>query len=482
MRTKWSGRIVVSILTGTLFVIALWMLASSITSTSASDRLSPGANLKEKAKGQRRSGIVLSEVVDAPASQPARAPAPASSGFTPQIRLGFHTGDQWEPAIAADRFGHVYVFYPQYLGVPGCPTCFSPTMILQISRDRGATWASPTLIYPGGASLGQWDPQIVVDPIDGRTVYAAWLQDGKSDTVVAKSTDFGATWTVVVANSTNAATDKPILVVRGQDVYVGYNHAQRVWVSASHDGGVTFTSTIVNRTAAGQLGWSLAGGGTADAAGNVYFAWDGYEQNGGAKGPVNLYISKSTDGGSTWKVKLIDVSGSPPDCSAYLCGWAYLGAQITMTSDAAGTLYTLWNAGEVENGPERIFFAKSTDAGETWSPQVDVSGAPIGVNHAFPAIVAGAAGDVRIAWMDARAQGLWNTYYRNSRNGGGTWSAEVDLSTFVPGFSYIFPYGFSFPFGDYFEMDIDDRGTTHVVWGEGLNYDTAGSIWYTQGK
>jgi hypothetical protein len=90
---------------------------------------------------------------------------------------------------------------------------------------------------PAGASSGQWDPQIAVDPVNGRTVYAAWLQNGKSDTVVAKSTDFGATWSVVVADSTNAGTDKPILAVRGQDVYVAYSHAQKIWVSSSHGSG-----------------------------------------------------------------------------------------------------------------------------------------------------------------------------------------------------------------------------------------------------
>jgi hypothetical protein len=31
-------------------------------------------------------------------------------------------------------------------------------------------------------------------------------------------------------------------------------------------------------------------------------------------------------------------------------------------------------------------------------------------------------------------------------------------------------------------MTIDDAGTTHAVWGEGLNYDTPGSIWATRGK
>ncbi len=438
-----------------------------------------GGELEEGVKLKRKSGQVFAEVVNAPAGQSVTVPRRAGAGFAPQTRLGYNTGDQWEPSIAADRFGHVYVLYPQYEGVPGCPTCPSPTMILQISSDRGATWAAPRQIAPPGT--GQWDAQIVVDPVDGRTVYAAWLQNGKSDTVVAKSTDFGAAWSVVVADSTNAGTDKPILAVRGPNVYVGYNHAQKVWVSSSHDGGLTFTSTNVNKT--GKLGWSLAGGGAVDPSGNVYFSWAGYTQNGGAKGPVHLYLSKSTDSGQTWTTKTLDTSGAPPDCSAYLCGWAYLGAQMTMASDAAGTLYALWNAGTVDKGPERIYFAKSTDAGATWSVKVDVSAAPAGTAHAFPAIAAGAAGVVRISWMDARVAGpLWNTYYRSSTSGGATWSAESDLSTYVAGFSYIQPGGFSFPFGDYYELDIDDQGNTHAIWGEALNYDSPGSIWYTQGK
>ena len=35
---------------------------------------------------------------------------------------------------------------------------------------------------------------------------------------------------------------------------------------------------------------------------------------------------------------------------------------------------------------------------------------------------------------------------------------------------------------DYFELSIDEAGTTHAVFGEGLNYDAPGSIWYTRGK
>lgn len=193
-------------------------------------------------------------------------------------------------------------------------------------------------------------------------------------------------------------------------------------------------------------------------------------------------MSSSYDGGSTWVTRVVDVSGAPPDCAAYQCGWAYLGAQLVMTSDAAGTLYALWNANAPSNdgGPNRIYFAKSTNDGVSWTPRVDVSLAAAGHAHAFPAIAARGAGDVRIGWMDARAGTLWNTYYRSSTNGGTTWSSETDLSTYVTGFGYIQPNGYGYPYGDYWELAIDGSGDTHAIWGEGLNYDSPGSIWYAK--
>jgi hypothetical protein len=438
-----------------------------------------------KGKAPIRKAEVNPEIINSSPIQPASVAPAGPSGFTAQTRLGFNVDNEWEPAIAADRFGHIYMLYAQYTGVPGCDTCSNPTQVLQISNDRGSTWGSPFVIYPAGASTGgQWDSQIVVDPVDGRTVYASFMQNNKSDIIVAKSTDFGSTWTYVIADATNSGTDKPILAVRGQDVFVAYNHAQTIWGAYSHDGGATFAEVKINQN--GKLGWSLAGGGTITPDGNAYFAWVGYEGNGGAKGKVNVFVSRSTDGGGTWTTKTIDVSASPPDCSALLCGWAFLGAQSVMTSDANGNIYLLWNAGSTARGPERIYFAKSTDGGNTYTARLDVSAAPAGTHHAFPAIAATGNGDIRISWMDARAANggidKWNVYYRSSTNGGSMWSSEVDLSTPVSGFSYIFPDGFRFPFGDYYEMDIDEQGITHVIFGEAMNYDSPGSIWYAKGK
>jgi hypothetical protein len=437
----------------------------------------------DMSKGKRRSGLVEQSVIAGPAGQPVQAPAAGGTGWTPQVRLGFSVGDQWEPAIAADDFGHIYVLYAQYLGVPGCPACASPTQVLQVSADRGATWSAPRpLQQPGERG---WDSQIVVDPVDGKTVWAAWIQKDKSDVMVGRSDDFGQSWSIRAVDDTNAGTDKPILAVRGDDVYVAYNHTQTIWVSHSHDRGETWASLKAQATGKGKIGWSLAGGGTVAPNGDVHFGWAGYEQNGVAKGPVNLYVSSSRDDGASWEDTLIETSGSPPDCSADLCGWAYLGAQVTLASDDAGVVYGLWNSGPQtpKGAPERIWFAKSTDSARTWFRKVDVSSAPAGVAHAFPAMAAAGAGDIRISWMDARhaAGDLWNVYNRASGNGGSTWSAETDISTSVAGYEYILDDGFEFPFGDYYELAIDDRGRTHAIFGEGLDYNTPGSIWYAGG-
>jgi hypothetical protein len=402
----------------------------------------------------------------------------ARAGFTPQTRLGFPVGDQWEPAIAADGFGHVYVLYPQYGRLPDCSGCPLPSMTLVVSDDNGATWQPPHAMTPHFS--GQFDPQIVVDPVDHRTVYAAWLQDRNTDAVVARSVDFGQSWSITIADRDGEDADKPVLTVRGQDVYLAFNRERNMRVAASHDGGITFTPADVSPTL--SLVRSLAGGATVDPEHNVYLAWAGYPRRNGAKGRVSLYVSKSADKGRTWSTTLMDVSAAPPDCSAYRCELGYLGAQITMASDAAGTLYALWNSGKSDRAPERIYFASSTTAGETWSAKADVSRAAAGVEHAFPALAAGAAGDVRIAWMDTRNHPLWNTYSRNSSNGGATWSAESRLSNYVSGYRYIRSKGFSFPFGDYFELDIDSEGHTQAVWGEGLNFRSPGSIWYSQGR
>jgi hypothetical protein len=309
---------------------------------------------------------------------------------------------------------------------------------------------------------------------------------GWHDIVVARSQDFGRSWYFAVAeHSPDVVIDKPVLVVRGANVYVSFNHDQILSIAASHDYAQNFSSTVLNPDAG--PGWSLAAGATVDPDGDVYFSWTAYPRSDFFTRPAGVFVSRSADGGRTWNRTRLDVSSASPGCSAQACSLGFLASQMALASDDAGVIYAVWNSGSVVGGPQRIYFSSSTNEGGSWSAKFDISNAPLGVEHCFPTITAGAAGDVRIAWMDTRkldseAHPVWNTFYRASTNGGATWSPESQLSGPVRGYDYILPTGFLFPFGNLFSIGIDDVGVTHVVWGEGRNYRSPGSIWYARGR
>ena len=118
-------------------------------------------------------------VLNAWGSTALAAPAISQSNghqFSQQARIGFHAGDDWEPSITADRYGHVYTLYKHYdvSGQQTCPNC-NLHLLLQRSSDEGSTWSVPQPIAPIAVNGGQYDPQIAVDQVDGRTVWASFL-------------------------------------------------------------------------------------------------------------------------------------------------------------------------------------------------------------------------------------------------------------------------------------------------------------------
>jgi hypothetical protein len=411
-----------------------------------------------------------------------QARAATTPHFTTPLRLGFPAGDDCEPALAADTRGHVYTLYKHY-DVSGQTTCSSCTLhlLVQVSADDGQTWSAPAPIDPEATRGGQFDPQIAVDPVDGRTVWASYLQNNKSSIAVTHSTDFGQTWAPpTIVENLQRATDKDELAVRGRTIAVAFNAVQKVYAAMSHDGGQSWQTSLVN-SGSTQLGWSLPGGAAIDSLGNMYFVFDGFAQNGQAKGPVNLYVGSSTDGGATWTLHVMGVSGAPFPCDN--CGFAYLSAQPAIRVGSDDSVYLIWNStvDQMDYASERVYFARSTDHGATFSPRQDVSLAATGVEHCFPAVaVGGAAGDVRITWMDTRAS-AWNVYYRASADGGVTWGPEAQVSAVVPGFPYLTSAGFTSPYGDYMSLAVDARGRTQAVWGEGPSYAGPGNVWTAYG-
>ncbi len=392
----------------------------------------------------------------------------ASPGFAAPTRLGYPAGDDWEPAIASDGLGNVYVLVTHFGGVPGCAACASPTMMVQVSHDGGSTYTAPAPLTVSGDA--QYDPQVKINAQG--TVFVSYLL-GK-DTVVQRSTDLGATWTSPTAVNVGikqGATDKDGLAVDGSNVYVGFDVAQRFFVAVSHDSGTTFTVAAMNSN---TLGWPLNGGATVGPDGSVYLVWELVHKSGQAQGPQDVAVTVSHDHGATWSLSYVD-QGLPPGPSCNLCGWDFMGTGSAIAVDGAGTVYVIYNAPLVNNGAPYVWLRSSLDGGQTWSSRQLISTAVPGSWHAFPGIAAGVAGDVRIDWMDNRT-GAYNVWYRSSSNGGASWSSDIQISQFVAGTSYITAAGFAFPYGDYTTINLDPSGHVYLAWGEGPNYLGPGNV------
>jgi len=430
--------------------------------------------------------LVLASLFSAYGASALAAPAHSfpndTQHFAQQLRIGFHSGDDWEPAITSDRYGHTYALYKHY-DVQGGQTCSGCNLhlLVQRSSDDGQSWTKPRPIAPGTVKGGQYDSQIVVDPIDGRTVWASFLKNSKSLIAVVKSTDFGETWSApMIVSARPPGLDKDELAVRGNTIVVAYDDNYNTWMSISLDGGKSWTTHEVFHTSV-LLSISLSAGADIDSLGHIFISWDSFDQahrkNG--DGPSTLWVAKSGDNGNTWSRKIIDTSGAPPPCVN--CGYSFLGAQMAIRVGSDDTIYLLWNGTVTLTNfaPQRIFFSRSTDHGKNYSPRVEISDAPSGVEHSFPALAVGrSSGDVRFAWMDTRT-GAWNVFYRSSIDSGQHLSPTVRISSYVPGYPYLTQAGFGSPYGDYMQMVVDNDNTVQMAFGEGPNYQGPGNIWVT---
>lgn len=390
------------------------------------------------------------------------------------ILIGYKQGDDWEPAVASDKRGDVYVIWAHFGGVPTCPKCGSPSALMEISRDSGRTFGHPFPVFPTQSM--QVDVNVKVNYAG--VVFVTYLNG--PDTVVQRSLDRGQTWSAPIELNAGlkGSTDKPGLVVIRSDVYVAFDINGRDFIAVSHDLGRTFGIRFIDPTLL-HLGFSLNSGGTASPTGIVYFAWTGVHNSSGNLHPQSIYLTRSNDAGGTWAVlPLTKDLPSGPACPQK-CGWDYLGPQVVVAVDHAERLYVLYNAGTNNGGAPSIWYRTSWNRGESWSPAFNLATDSSNAWHVFPAIGAGPRGEVFVAWMDNHT-GAYNVWSRFSLDGGRSWSAEIKISEFRAGFPYVDRGGFRFPYGDYFTIDPNPRDQVNFAWGEGPNWTGPGNVLYSR--
>ena len=159
------------------------------------------------------------------------------------------------------------------------------------------------------------------------------------------------------------------------------------------------------------------------------------------------------------------------------CYADYFAATPSIAIDPSGRMAVAYTFSKVAKGEKNLYVRTSSD-GAHWSAPTLIN--PHGDSN-FPQIASGSSDDFSLAWQDDRT-GEFNTWYTRSTNGGSTWGAQVRLSNLGTGAPYKSSSGYTFTDGDYFGIAVSRSGITHAIWGEGLNYDSPGSIWYSRGR
>jgi hypothetical protein len=405
---------------------------------------------------------------------------PAAPVFSPSfplsdIRLGTNPPgavSEVYPQVACDG----NTVYAVWLEQKVSPTQFAIRFCR--STDAGVTWPTSTVNLSPTAPLSDQLTQPML-ACDGPNVYVVW-SDGRSGTAnlyFNRSLDGGLTWlpsdTRIAPSPGNALTWKPEICCSGLNVYVCWNDRRRsatlddVYFNRSLDGGLTWLGTDV------QINDSV--GGTANNVfqslacnGNqVCVAWTDYRS-----GDADIYVDISADAGATWLASDVRVDHAPAGINSLFPIVTCSSSTIVVDwSDArSGSVYhafenrsldggTTWRAtdlmldgafpaiqgfsGQVwafglevytsfANGG-RIYFSRSADGGDSWSPPVRIDQAPGAGGAALGPLIQVCGNTVFVVWQDTR-NGLQDLYFRYSNDGGASWIApETRLNSDPPG-------------------------------------------------
>lgn len=395
----------------------------------------------------------------------AKTPAVTAPGWAGEIKLGVE--DTWEPSIAADpNAPYVYAMYNRFGGPKACRQCPGTPMYVRVSSDDGASWGAETYLCQCSGVKWQYDPVLKV--ANNGSVYATFMNG--YDMMFSRSNDHGATWSTPIEVSGKPWGDKPWIGVspNGTDVYIAYETTADVWVAASHNGGASFAAAVKLNTDTGRYrypnGLEVLPNGTALLSASSY---PGANKQ---AGQIDVEIWRTTNGGTSWSRTIL--------ASPYSGVTWQTSSTTALGSDTAGNLVALYTGATALGGNGHVWVQRSTDSGATWSAATELDNGS--ANASFPAIAGGASGAFSLFYTDNRT-GSWNTYYRSSTNGGQTWSAESDISDADAGATYKTAAGFASPYGDYGAIDVTNTGKAVAVWGEGVDFSTGpGGIWFNR--
>jgi len=310
---------------------------------------------------------------------------------------GFDFGS--DPGVAWDSFGNVYYSYIVVFFSSGGAVSGSELAVAR-SSDNGHTWTPTFWNFENGGAKFNDKPMITVDnnptsPHFG-TIYVAWdttngVQGKPSTTgvVVSRSTDHGATFSApVFASDTHGGPHfgigaDPFVAPDGTLHVAWHDQSNAIVESSSTDGGASFGPTHV--IAPTRVAFAIAAPaestrgvliypscdsdrGTGPNRGNLYCVWEDETTTGDG---LDVFSSRSTDGGQTWSAPLRVNDDARGQANDQFYQWLSVDP-----SDGSLNVSFYDTRLDATHLSTNVFFARSTDGGLSYSPNVRVTDAP----------------------------------------------------------------------------------------------------------
>ncbi|UCE37654.1 MAG: BNR-4 repeat-containing protein [Thermoplasmata archaeon] len=370
----------------------------------------------------------------------ARADPPFSANKKVSIESG--TDNQNRPSIVVGPNGNIYIAWEDYRNTHG-------DIFFANSTDGGATWSNPNKkINTDATTEDQMAPSLAVNATG--TLFIAWEDNraGNADIYFANSTDGGATWgsTNLPVNTDGGPfpQEKPVIAVDSNGVVYAVWHDARsgtnwdIYSAYSSDGGATWNHPNVevsnDTTNSFQLNPTIA----VDSNGIIYSAWEDQRD-----GDSDIYFAKSEDGGMTWSKPNKRVNTYATDNESY---------NPSIAVDSNDNVYLVWE--DNRDGNLDIYFARSSDKGETWPyPNVKIN-TDVGTRSQWvPDITVDSTGTIHVAWGDYRNDNF-DIFYANSSDYGVTWTdPNLRVNDDISGENQLNP-----------DLAVSPNGTVCVAW------------------
>jgi hypothetical protein len=330
------------------------------------------------------------------------------------------------------------------------------------SLDGGQTFTDGGPL-PGGTSW-HGDPWLATGP-DG-TIYMAGLYSGGMAVTRGTPTDTGVDWSSPTQISVSSA-DKEAMAIDPQSgaiyiTYTSFSAPTGIDLFRSTDGGVSFQGPVsVSGAASLQASVPAIG-----PNGELYITWSiGYPNESG------LGFARSLDGGQTFTVtpkiattQIFQVPGTDR---------APANPHIAVDTSGGpnnGNVYVAWQSKHLTGKGDSLLI-RSTDGGDSWDDPVIINDdGGVGIQW-FPTISVDSQGNLDAFFYDRRDNPnttLTNLYFAQSTDGGQTFDPNV-LVTEVPSEFKTFSDGTP-AWGDYINSTTDG-GDAIVAYADGRDGD-----------